>query len=141
LSRQAGADFLAAVGALYLALELLDFFKIVQRESLPPSTFFLVLDTAVVWVLLTRRPVSRIAYKIPKKDFCYEIRIADLLDSKEDIVVSTNTTFDTDISDGLISPKLKAFKVRSCCAILTEKLTSWTSRSANPWGRSISMKR
>jgi Domain of unknown function (DUF6430) len=105
LSRQAGADFLAAAGALYLALELLDFFKIVQRESLPPSTFFLVLGTAVVWVLLTRRPVSRIAYKIPKKDFCYEIRIADLLDSKEDIVVSTNTTFDTDISDGLISPK------------------------------------
>ena len=60
---------------------------------------------AIAWVLLTRRPVSKIAYKIPKKDFCYEIRIADLLDSKEDIMVSTNTTFDTDISDGLISPK------------------------------------
>lgn len=104
-SRQAGADFLAALGALYLALGLLDFFRIVPREVLPSRTFFLLLLAAVVWVLLSRRPVLRVTYKVPKKDLCYEVRIADLLNSKEDIVVSTNTTFDTDTSSGLISPK------------------------------------
>lgn len=105
LSRQAGADFLAAVGAFYLALGLLDFFKLIPRDNLPRGTFFVVLAAAIAWVLVTRRPLFKIVYKIPKKDFCYEIRIGDLLDSKEDIVVSTNTTFDTDISNGLISPK------------------------------------
>jgi hypothetical protein len=52
-----------------------------------------------------RRPVFKVTYKIPKKDLCYEVRIGNLLDSKEDIVVSTNTTFDTDMASGLISPK------------------------------------
>lgn len=33
------------------------------------------------------------------------MRLGDLLDSKEDIVVSTNTTFETAISNGPISPK------------------------------------
>ena len=47
----------------------------------------------------------KVTYKIPKKDLCYEVRIGDLLNSKEDIVVSTNTTFDTDVASGLISSK------------------------------------
>jgi hypothetical protein len=62
-----------------------------------------MLFLAVTYVLVTRRPVNRITYKVPKKDFCYEVRIGDLFDCDGEIVVSTNTTFDTDMSNGLIS--------------------------------------
>jgi hypothetical protein len=104
-SKQAGADFLAALGALNLVVGLLDSFKLVPRDTLPPGSFFGMIALSGVWVLLQRRPVLKVSYKIPKKDFCYEVRIGDLLKSKEDIVVSTNTTFDTDMASGLISPK------------------------------------
>jgi hypothetical protein len=104
-SKQAGADFLAALGALNLFLGLLNFFNVVPRETLPPGAFWATLLVSGGWVLLSRRPVMKVTYKIPKKDFCYEVRIGDLLNSKEDIVVSTNTTFDTDMARGLISPR------------------------------------
>src|SRR5450755_756605 len=97
-SKRAGVDFLAALGALNLCLGVLDFFKIVPRETLPRGVFWGMLAISVAWVLLSRRPVLKVTYKIPKKDFCYEVRIGDLLNSKEDIVVSTNTTFDTDMA-------------------------------------------
>ena len=54
---------------------------------------------------LDRRPIKRLRYKVPHRDLCIEMRLGDLLDSKEDIVVSTNTTFETAISNGPISPK------------------------------------
>jgi hypothetical protein len=104
-SKQAGADFLDALGALNLFLGLLNFFNVVPRETLPPGAFWATLLVSGGWVLLSRRPVMKVTYKIPKKDFCYEVRIGDLLNSKEDIVVSTNTTFDTDMARGLISPR------------------------------------
>ncbi len=104
-SKQAGADFLAALGALNLVVGLLDSFKVMPRDTLPRGAFWGMLLISGAWVLLSRRPVLKVTYKIPKKDFCYEVRIGDLLNSKEDIVVSTNTTFDTDMASGLISPK------------------------------------
>jgi len=57
---------------------------------------------AIIWVLATRRPIMRFSYKIPGKDFCVEVRIGDLFDGNNDVIVSTNTTFDTDMASGLI---------------------------------------
>ncbi|MER9606460.1 macro domain-containing protein [Mesorhizobium sp. M0243] len=75
------------------------------RDKYSAYSFFLVLGFAVVAALLSRRPVSRISYRIPKKDFSYEVLIGDLLESPAtNIVISTNTTFDTDIASGLINP-------------------------------------
>src|SRR5438128_597966 len=97
-SKQAGADFLAALGAVNLALGLLDIFKLVPKETVPRWVFWVMLLACALWVLVSRRPVMSVKYKIPKKDFCYEIRVGDLLNSREDIVVSSNTTFDTDMA-------------------------------------------
>lgn len=105
LSKRAGTDFLAALGALSLLFGLLDFFRLVPKETIPKTMFFVLLAIAALYVLVTRRPKSKVIYKVPKKDLSIEVRIGDLLDSPEDIVVSTNTTFDTDISSGLISPR------------------------------------
>jgi hypothetical protein len=53
-------------------------------------------------VIFSRRPVSKVTYKIPQKDYIFEVKIGDLFTEPGDVVISTNTTFDTDISSGLI---------------------------------------
>jgi len=62
-----------------------------------------MVSTALLIGCTARFPVTRIKYRIPKKDYEFDVRIADLLSLPYDIVVSTNTTFDTDISGGLIA--------------------------------------
>ena len=98
------ARVLAAVGGLYLFVEALDFFGIFTRDEHSAWTPVAMVLVSVVYVVITRRPVSRVKYKIPKKDFSYEVVIGDLFESDADIVISSNTTFDTDIASGRISP-------------------------------------
>ncbi|TPI65520.1 hypothetical protein FJ420_11585 [Mesorhizobium sp. B3-1-3] len=99
------ARILAVLGGIYLLLDMLDFFSMYTRDKYSGYSFFVVLGFAVVAALLSRRPISRISYRIPKKDFSYEVLIGDLLESPAtNIVISTNTTFDTDIASGLINP-------------------------------------
>ena len=103
-SAEAAQRFLSAVGALFLAAEVFEFFKLLPQDKGGGRALAAMLIVSVLYVLFTRRPVRRVVYRVPKKDFCYEVRIANLLDSPENIVISTNTTFDTDIANGLIAP-------------------------------------
>ena len=97
---------LAITGSLFLLLEMLDFFGMYTRDRYSGYAIFVVLAFAVLATVFTRRPVTRVSYRIPKKDFSYEVVIGDLLDaSAPNIVVSTNTTFDTDLGGGLIHPE------------------------------------
>jgi hypothetical protein len=96
---------LGAYGAIYAFVEMLDFFDIVtkaQYHKYSPIFFFFI---SIAWTAFTRRPLSRISYKIPKKDLEIEVIFSDLLSMDTDIVISTNTTFDTSFSNGLISPE------------------------------------
>lgn len=96
---------LAITGAIYLLLEMLDFFGMYTRDKYSAYSFFVVLGFAVVATIISKRPTSRVTYRVPKKDFSYEVLIGDLLESQAvNIVISTNTTFDTDIASGLINP-------------------------------------
>jgi len=54
-------------------------------------------------VIFTRRPVKKIRYKYPGQDLMIEVCIDDLFNVPGQKVISTNTTFDTDISSGIIS--------------------------------------
>ncbi len=93
-------------GGIYLLVEMLDFFGMYARDKYSSYAFFIVLGAAIVVAVASRRPVSKVSYRVPKKDFGYEVLIGDLLESTcPNIVISTNTTFDTDISSGLISPE------------------------------------
>ena len=105
LRREAGKDFLAALGTVSLVLGLLDTFRLVPKETLPSRLFYVAIAIAAVWVVYNRRPIKRMRFKPRHKDLCFEVKFGDLLDSKEDIIVSSNTTFDTAISGGPISPK------------------------------------
>lgn len=105
LSWNAVGRIFAAVGTIYVFLEMLDFFQVYTRSKYHAYSLIFVAAAAILWVLFTRRPVSSVRYKVPKKDFAFEVRIGDLLSTRGNVVVSTNTTFDTDISHGLISPE------------------------------------
>ena len=102
-SGEAFAKLLAVMGALFLFVELLDTFKIYKKDEYHSYGLLVMLAFAVVYVLATRRPVKRVRYKIPKKDLSFEVLIGDLFEMPGEIVISSNSTFDTDFTGGLIA--------------------------------------
>jgi hypothetical protein len=84
-------------------MELLEFLNIYTKDKYGAFALPIIAVVAAVYTLISRRPVSRVRYKIPKRDFIYEVRVGDLLDATGEIIISTNNTFDTDISNGLIA--------------------------------------
>jgi hypothetical protein len=95
--------FFQAVGVIWLFMELLEFFSVYTKDRYGAFAFPMVLILAFAYTLFSRRPLSRFQYKIPRRDFCIEVGIGDIFDMSGEIVVSTNTTFDTDISNGIIA--------------------------------------
>ncbi|TDR95474.1 macro domain-containing protein [Enterovirga rhinocerotis] len=102
-SGEAIAKLFGALGVLYLLVDIADAFKVYTKDKHSQYGLILMLVPALLFVLFTRRPVSRVRYKVPKKDFTYEVKIGDLFKQPGEIVISSSTTFDTDMSSGLIS--------------------------------------
>jgi hypothetical protein len=93
----------AAIGAVWTFIELLDFFGIYERAHYSKFAVFPVLAVGILYAVLRVRPVRRVTYKVPGRDLCIEVKIGDVLEANGGVVVSSNTTFDTDIAGGLIS--------------------------------------
>jgi hypothetical protein len=104
-SGEAIAKLLAAMGVLYLFVDIADAFKVYTKDKHSVYGAFFLLALAVIWVITKRRPVSRVSYKVPKKDFSFEVKIGDSFKADGEIIISSNSTFDTDMSSGLISPQ------------------------------------
>lgn len=102
LSGEAVAKILAIVGLQYMILDMADFFSIYTKDRYSHYAVLVMAVVAVCCVIVTRRPIIRFLYKVPGKDFTVEVRIGDLFDGSNDVIVSTNTTFDTDMAGGLI---------------------------------------
>lgn len=103
-SRDAIAKLLATIGVLWLFMELMDFLSIYTKDRYSQFAILPIFFVAVLYVIFTRRPVSRVNYKIPQSDYTIEVKIGDIFEQVGDVVISTSTTFDTDLSAGLISP-------------------------------------
>jgi hypothetical protein len=102
-SGEAFGKLLATVGALYLLMELMDFLSIYTKDRYGQFAIIPIVAVAVLLVIFTRRPVSRVSYKPSGKDYRIEVKIADLFAEPGDLVISSNTTFDTDLASGLIA--------------------------------------
>lgn len=102
-SPPAAARILATVGVLYLLMEVLDFLGIYTQDQYSRYAIIPLVLFAIGYVVVTRRPITRVAYKLPNKDYVIEVRIGDLFEGNSDVIVSTNTTFDTDMANGLIA--------------------------------------
>lgn len=103
LSGAGFARVFAAVGVIWTFIELLDFLQIYQKAQYSKFALFPILGAGIVFAVARVRPVSRIIYKVPNRDLCIEVRIGDVLKATGGIVISSSTTFDTDVSGGLIS--------------------------------------
>lgn len=103
LSTEALAKLLATVGGLYLFMEILDFLGIYTKTQYSSYAIIPMIGFAIVYVVVTRRPITRVSYKVPGKDYVVEVRIGDIFAGANDVVVSTNTTFDTSMANGLIA--------------------------------------
>ncbi|TCQ06398.1 macro domain-containing protein [Sphingomonas sp. PP-CC-3A-396] len=102
-SGEALAKLLATVGALYLFMEILDFLGIYNKNQYSAYAIFPMIAFAIIYVVVTRRPITRVSYKVPGRDYVVEVRIGDIFAGTNDVVVSTNTTFDTSMANGLIA--------------------------------------
>lgn len=102
-SAGAMAKFFAALGVLYLLIDIADFFRVYTKDRCSHYGIIILVVLALIYVLSTRRPISRVTYKVPKKDLIFAVKIGDLFDEPGETIISSNSTFDTDMSNGLIA--------------------------------------
>jgi hypothetical protein len=93
---------LANVGVLYLLMEFLDFLNIYTRAEYGRYAIVPLLLVSLLHVISTRRPITKFSHRFKSKDYVIDVRIGDVFDGDSDVIVSTNSTFDTSMSDGLI---------------------------------------
>lgn len=103
-SAEAIATIFAIVGAIWTFMELLDFLSIYSKGQYSQYAIVPILLASVVIVIATRRPVARITYRVPARDYTVEVKIGDIFKESGDVVISSSTTFDTDVASGLIAP-------------------------------------
>lgn len=97
--------FMAVVGGVWLFVDILSSFKVIDKEKLTLWYLIPIIVLGLIIVIITRRPVKKISYKYPGQDLTIEVCIGNLFDVPGQKVISTNTTFDTDIASGIISPR------------------------------------
>lgn len=102
-SGEAIGKFFAVMGILYLCVDLADAFNIYKKDQYRYYGLIILIVLALSYVLSTRRPLSRVSYKIPQKDIVVEVLIGDLFKIPGEVIISTSSTFDTDMASGLIA--------------------------------------
>lgn len=96
------AALLSSFGVLWLVMEIANFFVPNSDHTLQGMwPWFLLLGlAAAIW---TNRPVHSVSCKLTGRDVALTICAGDIFSMPGAVVVGTNTTFDTDISSGLIN--------------------------------------
>lgn len=95
--------FFAILGGFSTAIDFLSYFKVINEAHAAPQGAFYSISIALVIALLTRWPISRISIKAPNREITIEVIVGNLFDIPGQKVIGTNTTFDTDLADNLIS--------------------------------------
>lgn len=104
LSKDTYKSFFAVVGAIWTSLRAADYTNNSLEFKDNWQIFIAINLLALVITFLIKRPVSSISLNLPDEDVCIEVLVADIFKISGEKFISTNTTFDTNISNGLISP-------------------------------------
>lgn len=94
--------FLATFGGLWLAVEIITYFYTPTGEALKGYGGWFV-GIGVLRTLWKRRPIISVIERLVGRDVELEIRVGDIFAMSGACIVSTNTTFDTNVDSGLIS--------------------------------------
>lgn len=103
LSLKTYQRFFQVIGALFVGVQIIDFFNLYPNAIRQPFVLGSMFATASVAGISARFPVQKVKYKIPGKDYFLQVQIGDILDAPNGIVISTNSTFDTDLKTKLIA--------------------------------------
>ena len=103
-SLQGLRELLSAYGALWLALEIADYFanKSLVILWLRGHGYWFVL-AGVVFAIFRCVPPLKIAHKLRERDVLITLAIGDVLSFRGAVVIGSNTTFD--VSERVISPR------------------------------------
>ena len=93
------------LGSIWLIISLIDFF-FKQSNPLPknPDIFWIVCFGSLLLAILTTTPPIKFTERIQGKDVTITILIGDIFSQFGDMVLSTNSTFDTTLTEDFISP-------------------------------------
>lgn len=89
---------------MWMFMEIMDFLNIYTKAQYSQYAVIPIFVFSVLITVLSRRPVSRVTYKVPGRDYTFEVKIGDIFKEQGDVIISSNTTFDTDVASGLIAP-------------------------------------
>ncbi len=101
--RKSIGAFLAALGVMSVVVRFAFQYFPERAEALFGSIWSVALP-AVLWSMRESWPVRRVEHRLNFSDVRMEIKIGDVFDVPGAVVVSTNTTFDTSVSTGIIAP-------------------------------------
>jgi hypothetical protein len=102
-SGEAITKFLACLGTLFLFVQIADEFNIYKKDQYSQYGLIILIVISIIYVLTTRRPIRRVNYKVPKKDLTFTIMIGDIFKCSGETIISSSSTFDTDMATGLIA--------------------------------------
>lgn len=103
-SIDSGKTFFAVLGGIWTIADIVGIENLIGNYSRYRLLIYLGIFALLV-VIFTRRPLTKVVYKHPGKDLTVEVRMDDLFNVQGQKIISTNTTFDTDIASGIISSK------------------------------------
>lgn len=105
-TKNVGVTFLKVFGVPWLIVEPCAYFITpIADLTRGNKVFFLgYFVVAVLWAVIRCRPKSLVRHRLKGRDVSIEIGITNIFDVEGAYVISTNSTFDTSISKGSISP-------------------------------------
>lgn len=102
LTRRTVDDLFSAFGKIWLIIAVTSFFFTNAKPYLSQNPYLLI-GTMLSISLWVGRPRLTVSTRLKNCDIDLEIRVGSLFNLRGAYVVSTNTTFDTDINAGIIS--------------------------------------
>lgn len=102
-SASGAQSVLSVFGAIYLLVEVLDFFNVYTRDKYGAFGFLIFLCVAAIVSISVRRPIKCVQIALPHKDYSIEVRIGDIFETSGAIMISTNSNFEADVAGGRIA--------------------------------------
>ena len=137
-----------AFGVLWLIVEITDYFsENSEWTAFLKASWWLFCISGIIIGAVRARPKRFVEARIKNTDIVVEVRIGNIWTQKGAIIIGSNTTFDTNVTDGTISPSsVQGQFTQHYCentveldALLAESLrpitvTSSRSRDDKPYG-------
>ena len=97
------SSIFGAFGVLWLITEIFSYF-FSTSDKFFKSHWYLFVVIGVFWGLQKSRPKLKISHCLMNRDVIIEMCISDIFKQKGSFIIGSNTTFETDIDSGSISP-------------------------------------